>query len=133
MEKFYDLDGKEVSVKCFRKKTSSAFTGIKHYLYNIVISINGRQIFFKYHDNEKNYYSGIYPDIDDVIKSIIDDGWDYDETRSKNTFANEFNYELDKETVREYNNCRKYFYKLKSVLTNKEINILYDQVYKNVA
>lgn len=125
--KNYDV-GKDVKVSCFKYKTSSLYNNLKHNLYKICINVGGKKMFFKYHDSVYNYARGGYPNTNDIVKKLIEDAWDYDDNRNVKTFANRFGYKLDKETHLDFRDCEKAYYKLKTMLSNKEIEKLYQLV-----
>lgn len=124
----YEVGNKEVKVSCFQYKTSYVYTNKKHNLYKICINVGNKKMFFKYHDSVYNYESGRFPYMNDIVKRLIEDSWQYEDNRNIKMFAETNNYNLDKETYLDFNDCRKAFYKLHTMLTNVEINKLYNLV-----
>ena len=125
MEKTYEIGGKTLTATCFRKGTSSAYSGVRHYLYKICLSVRGRQVYLKYHDTAANYVSGAYPDIDTALHEAIGYAYDFDGGRSLESFAASLGCGIDAETVRDFKDCRKSFYKLRAVLSMGDIKELY--------
>jgi len=129
--KEYKVGNKTINVGCYFQKTSYVYTNEKHNLYKICISIGNEKMFLKYHDSTYNYQRGGYPKMENIIKRLIEDSWEYSDNKTVKNFAEANNYNLDKETYLDFKDCRKAFYKLHKLLTNKEIEELYEIVSKN--
>ncbi len=126
--KSYIVGNKVINIGCYFQKTSYVYTNVKHNLYKIDIRVGKKQMFLKYHDSAYNYQRGGYPKMENIIKRLIEDAWEFDDCRNVATFAEANNYSLDKETHLDFNDCRKAYYKLKAMLTNDEIEELYNMV-----
>ena len=126
MTRFYEIGGKEIHVRCFRKGTSSAYTGDRHYLYKLCVSVCGHQVFLKYHDTRENYVSGAWPDIDAALHQIIGFAYDFEDGRDLRSFAAALGRGIDDAMARDFRDCRKSFYKLRAVLSAKDIEMFYE-------
>lgn len=131
-------NGKKVNVTLKNKRVNKNFFGrnAEHYAYTVVVEAEGSKIAYKttFHDSIANYRSGKGPSvalIDEGVYSIIMDADSYKANPNYNDFANEFGYSEDEEKGRKvYKACKDTHDILNAMLTEEEIDSLYEECYE---
>lgn len=135
MTKTYTLsNGKVVKVTAKNKRESTKFfNGQKHYAYTIVLETGDRYFKTSFHDSINNYNVGLGATeamIDDAVYCIILDGDSYKTTTNYEDFIYEFGYDDDARGRKVYDACKKTYEGLRTMLTEEEIDSLYEEAYE---
>ena len=136
MTKTYTLsNGKEVKVTAKNKRVAKKFFNAEHYAYTIVVEVRGSDITYKttFHDSVADYRSGktnLDELIDNGIYCVILDADSYKANPKYEDFINEFGYDDNAEGRGVYNACKKTAEALAAMLTDDEIDSLYEEAYE---
>ena len=136
MTKTYTLsNGKEVKVTAKNKRVAKKFFNAEHYAYTIVVEVSGSDITYKttFHDSVADYRSGktnLDELIDNGIYCVILDADSYKANPKYEDFINEFGYDDNAEGRGVYNACKKTAEALAAMLTDDEIDSLYEEAYE---
>lgn len=135
MTKTYTLsNGKVVKATAKNKRVATKFmNGQKHYAYTILLEVGDYQFKTSFHDSIHNYNVGLGATesmIDDAVYCIILDGDSYKTTPNCEDFINEFGYDNDAKGRKVYDACKKTYEGLSTMLTEEEIDSLYEEAYE---
>ena len=135
MTKEYTIgSGKTIKVTAKNKRVAKRFQGGEdHYAYTIVFQVVGNDVAFKtpYHDSVYNFSRGRgYSEelIDSAVYCILMDAYSYEECRDVETFCRTFDYEDVNQGRKVYNACRDTYEIIHALLTEEEIEELYNIV-----
>ena len=94
--------------------------------YRITLTYNGKKCGFVFNDNYFNKSNKV-----DFIYCLLSDGDCYKNSRDFNDFCYMFGYDNNSiESLNIYKACKKQYEKVKRLFTDKEVNLLYDELYK---
>lgn len=126
--------GKVVKATAKNKRVATKFmNGQKHYAYTIVLEVGDYQFKTSFHDSVSNYWhnKGATKEmIDDAVYCIILDGDSYKVNPNVEDFINEFGYDDDARGHKVYEACKKTYEGLSAMLTEEEIDSLYEEAYE---
>ena len=99
--------------------------GMKRWNYRIKATIDGRCILFTWHDSIKSWKDNENTMTDEKYLTafccVLNDAIDYANASSVEDFAQEFGYEVNRQTRKIYEMCRESYDNLRNIFTDEEI------------